>query len=623
MLQLIYKKGTLLYYLIMDKKAAKEISKHPFDKSIKLKPNEKQKKEKISIKEAKPFLGYFFVNKPLCFFLVLTLVINTFLGLYAAVATGNLLASFTENFTKQNSLKWVIITCSVVAAANITNLINNILIQRFNGIVYLCMYHDIVVRMNLLSQSCYDNQGSNFYLTRLGMDLNHIQSNIIDILYCFVRVLGNLGFLAYTFILNKWICLFLMAMVVINLVYNSLRTRLLVRQRRVIGDTRDQIGGIKIENIRGMKDIRGLNTTDTVVREVNMRQRTIESMDYKASLNNRCVIFGGQMIRVLMDFCYFLMCIYLIANDQLALAGFMIAYNYKGNIVGLANQLISIKEDASNLALAAHRMNELYDEKSYPIEVFGDTKLEDCKGEIEFKNVSFEYVEDKPVLKDVSFKIQPQTIVSFVGMSGEGKSTIVSLMNKLYDLKEGCGQICLDGHDITTLTRDSIRDNICVVSQAPYVFDMTVAENLKLSKPDATEEEMQEALKKAEFYDFVMELKDKLNSRLGENGIKLSGGQKQRLAIARALLKDAKVIVFDEATSSLDNDNQAKIKKVMKNLSKDHTIVMVAHRLSTVVDSDNIIFIRDGGVFAQGTHDYLMDTCPQYRELYSAEDINV
>ena len=190
----------------MDKKAAKEIAKHPFDKSVKLKQNDKQKKEKISIKEAKPFLGYFFVDKPLCFFLILTLVLNTVLGLYAAVATGNLLASFTENFTKQNALKWVIISCSVVAAANISSLVNSILIQRFNGVVYLCMYHDIVDRMNLLSQSCYDNQGSNFYLTRMSVDLNHIQSNTINILYSFVKVLGNLGFLVYTFILNKWIC---------------------------------------------------------------------------------------------------------------------------------------------------------------------------------------------------------------------------------------------------------------------------------------------------------------------------------------------------------------------------------------------------------------------------------
>lgn len=606
----------------MDKKAAKEIAKHPFDKSVKLKQNEKQKKEKISIKEAKPFLGYFFVDKPLCFFLILTLVLNTVLGLYAAVATGNLLASFTENFTKQNALKWVIITCSVVAAANISSLVNSILIQRFNGVVYLCMYHDIVDRMNLLSQSCYDNQGSNFYLTRMSVDLNHIQSNTINILYSFVKVLGNLGFLVYTFILNKWICLFLIAMVAINLVYNSLRTRFWVKQRRVISDTRDQIGGIKMENIRGMKDIRGLNTTDTVVEEVNVRQRTIESMNYKASINNRSAIFGGQMIRVLMDFCYFLMCIYLIANDQLALAGFMIAYSYKGNIVGLANQLITIREDASDLALSAHRLNELFDEDKYPVEVFGQNKLEDCRGEIEFKDVSFNYVEGKPVLKDVSFKILPCTIVSFVGMSGEGKSTIVSLMNKLYDLKEGSGHIYLDGQDITSLTRDSIRNNICVVSQAPYVFDMTVAENLKLAKPDATKEEMEEALKKAEFFDFVMSLDDKLDSRLGENGIKLSGGQKQRLAIARALLKDAKVIVFDEATSSLDNDNQAKIKKVMKSLSKDHTIIMVAHRLSTVVDSDNIIFIKNGKVFAEGTHDQLMENCPEYCQLYGAEDIS-
>ncbi len=149
---------------------------------------------------------------------------------------------------------------------------------------------------------------------------------------------------------------------------------------------------------------------------------------------------------------------------------------------------------------------------------------------------------------------------------------------------------------------------------------MTIAENLRLANPNATDEQLIDVLKSANIWDFVQELPDKLDSKLGENGIKVSGGQKQRIAIARALLKNSKVILFDEATSALDNINQDKIKDTIKTLSHDHTIVIIAHRLSTVIDSDNIIFLNNGKILAQGKHKQLMTKCSEYRKLYNAED---
>ena len=164
------------------------------------------------------------------------------------------------------------------------------------------------------------------------------------------------------------------------------------------------------------------------------------------------------------------------------------------------------------------------------------------------------------------------------------------------------------------------RDNVSIVMQTPYIFNTTITENLELVKPDATEEELHDACKRAQIHDFIMDLPKAYESTVGENGVVLSGGQKQRLAIARALLKNSKIILFDEATSALDNESQGKIKLAIDDLSRDHTIVIVAHRLSTVVDCDKIFVLDGNTIVAEGTHKELMNTCKIYQELYKIEE---
>ena len=213
-------------------------------------------------------------------------------------------------------------------------------------------------------------------------------------------------------------------------------------------------------------------------------------------------------------------------------------------------------------------------------------------------------------------------IISISGRPCSGKSTIVSLISKLYSLSDGNGKITLDGVDINTLDRDSIRNGIATISQSPYLFNLTIAENLRLAKVDATDAELEKVLKQADILEFINSLPQGINSKIGENGVKLSGGQKQRIAIARALLKNSKVLLFDEATSALDNVTQNNVKDTIFKLAKTHTIITIAHRLSTVIDSDKIIYIDGGKVVAEGTHKNLMETCPQYHNMYDEEDIN-
>lgn len=211
-------------------------------------------------------------------------------------------------------------------------------------------------------------------------------------------------------------------------------------------------------------------------------------------------------------------------------------------------------------------------------------------------------------------------MVGFVGKSGVGKSTIFSLLCRLYDVDSG--SITIDGVDIVSLDKDSIRGNITIISQNPYIFNMSIRDNLKIVKENLTEEEMIEACRLACLDEFISTLKDGYDTMIGEGGVNLSGGQKQRLAIARAFVQETEIILFDEATSALDNETQANIQKAIMNMKKDYTILIIAHRLSTIVNCDRILFIDKGKVIDSGTHEELLRKNKDYKKLYEREITN-
>ena len=259
----------------------------------------------------------------------------------------------------------------------------------------------------------------------------------------------------------------------------------------------------------------------------------------------------------------------------------------------------------------------MLDNKTFNKEKFGKDKIENIKGDFEFKNVCFSYNDDLEVLKNLSFKVKANTTVGFVGASGSGKTTIFSLLCKMYDINSG--EILIDNKNINNLDEDSIRGNITIIGQSPYVFNMSVIDNMKLVKENVTLDEVKEACKLACLDEYIESLPDKYDTVIGEGGVMLSGGQKQRLAIARALIQKTEIILFDEATSALDNETQRKIQDAINNLKRDYTIMIIAHRFSTILNCDKIFFIHDGRVLDSGTHEELLKKCKRYKKLYESE----
>ena len=246
--------------------------------------------------------------------------------------------------------------------------------------------------------------------------------------------------------------------------------------------------------------------------------------------------------------------------------------------------------------------------------MYGNTTVKDPKGKVELKNVTFGYKENATIFKNFNLTIDAGQMIGVVGESGGGKSTLLGLISKMYYVN--LGEIFIDHVNINDLTENSLRSTISYVSQTPYIFNDTIYNNLVLAKENLTLDEAVEACKIANIHEFINGLEKGYETVVGENGVQLSGGQKQRLAIARALINKNKIILLDEATSALDNESQQKIKLALEQVAKNHTIIVVAHRLSTVIDSDRIIVVKEGVIVGDDTHNNLLKNNDYYKELY-------
>jgi ATP-binding cassette subfamily B protein len=306
--------------------------------------------------------------------------------------------------------------------------------------------------------------------------------------------------------------------------------------------------------------------------------------------------------------------IFLVDKQMLTVTNLIIIYMYRTNVYDLSLCYRSIKEYLNEYSIACKRIFEFMDNNKYIKETFGNKELKNASGKIEIKNLSFAY-DKKKVLKDINLVINPNDTIGIVGESGSGKTTLLNLLSKSYKVDKN--KILIDGIDINDLTRDSVRNNIAVISQNPYIFNLTIKENLELISDNITKKDIINACKVAQIHDYIMTLPDKYDTLLGEGGTNLSGGQKQRLAIARALLKKSKIILFDEATSALDNVTQNELQKSINNISDDFTIIIVAHRLSTIKDCNKIYVMEKGEIVGAGTHEEMLKNNLKYKKLYN------
>jgi len=277
-------------------------------------------------------------------------------------------------------------------------------------------------------------------------------------------------------------------------------------------------------------------------------------------------------------------------------------------------------EQVQESLAGAERVSELMTEEPDVQEQLGTIDLlERIQGELVFKDVNFRYEKGETVLAHIDLNIPPNTMVALVGPTGVGKTTLASLIPRFYDVCDGT--IMLDGHDLREFTLKSLRRQISIVLQDVFLFHGTVRDNILFGRSDATETEVIEAAKVSNAHDFIMQLPDGYDTLIGERGVKLSGGQKQRLAIARAVLKDAPILILDEATSSVDTKTEILIQQALERLMAGRTTLIIAHRLSTIRSADMIVVLQGAGIAEMGTHEELMERDGLYRHLYEVQQL--
>jgi len=378
---------------------------------------------------------------------------------------------------------------------------------------------------------------------------------------------------------------------------------------------------VATENITGIREIKSLGIRKNI--ENNIFKIIDQLFSHTKDIRSYEVIYFSlnNLTYFILQFIILFTAGYYVVEGKLAYSIFIMLENYIWRIDEVVESISDFGVNYNKVTVSLKRIDEIINNRLYDDEKFGKQEPEKVKGIIEFKNVKFRYSEEEDnTLKGLSLKFEPHKKIAVVGRSGNGKSTIFNLLLRYFDATSGT--ITLDGINLKELTEDGLRRNISIIRQTPFLFNLSIFDNFKLAKEDVTLEEIRKVCQEAYIDDYIMSLPNKYETIIGEGGINLSGGQKQRLAIARTLLLDTKIILFDEATSALDNESQEYIKKTIDNLVKDHTVVIVAHRLSTIVDADIIHVIDKGRLAACGTHKELLRTSKVYQGLYMNETSN-
>ena len=542
---------------------------------------------------------------------IIKIIISILVPLYSAKLVLNL---------SNNELYRLLLIAFILLMLNSINSILNFIILKlnikFSSKIYLNIEKDIIERIHTLTNKTLDNTSTGTIIDRLDSDLDNISNIYFEILFRLTEFIKSIGIIIAIFIINPLVGIIsILSLSIIFLIdnYQVYKVTNLIEDKN---KKNEKFTETITEVIRGMRDIKMLNIEKNTINKIDAQVDDTISSELK--INKTANILGklASLIEDLTAFFNISLYVFLISKGSLTITNALILYNYYSNISSFGGYIGQIMDNINKFNISTNRIKELFDNEKFATEKFGTKHIKKVKGKFEFKDVHFNY-ERNEVLKGVTFTVNPDETVAFVGKTGSGKTTIFNLLCKMYEVDKG--EILIDNININELDKDTIRGNITVISQSPYIFNMSIKDNLKLVKPNLTNKEMKEALKTACLYDFVESLPDKYDTILGENGITLSGGQKQRLAIARALVQKTEIILFDEATSALDNETQEKITKAINNMKREYTIMIIAHRLSTIINADKIFFLNNGKIECFGSHEYLLKHSKDYKKLYETE----
>ena len=547
---------------------------------------------------------------------------SSFLTLLPSILTGRII---DEGLVKRDLaalVRYILLSLAVTLGANLIGVAESYINTWMAQHITYDMRNQMYGHLQKMSQRFFTTSHQGDVITRMTSDIDGVQQVIAN---TFTSILSNVITLVIAMIAmfrKNWI-LAIIGIVIVPLF--TLPTRRAGKTRWKYANEsqacNDEINGILNETL----SVSGQLLSKLFVREKYEYERYEEANGRMIRLNIR-ESMAGRWFRVILStftsigpmLIYFVGGLLMIRYDQnLTIGDVTVLVTLLSRMYMPVNSLLNIQVDwMRSMAL----FSRIFDYFDIPVEIENAPDAiipESVEGNIAFEHVQFGYEPDRLVLKDVSFTLRAGHSVAIVGPSGSGKSTMINLIPRLYDV--GGGRVTFDGVDVRSLDLGFLRQQVGVVSQETYLFNGTIRENLRYARPDATEDEMEEALKKANIWDFVQAQPEGLDAMVGNRGLKLSGGEKQRLSIARVLLKNPTIFIFDEATSALDSISEQKIQEAIDPIIQSRTSILIAHRLSTILAADEILVVRDGRIVERGQHRELINVGGVYRELYETQ----
>ncbi len=480
---------------------------------------------------------------------------------------------------------------------------------------------DLFDRLADLPVGFYDSHAPGDILSRISYDADNISETLAsDVVHIFTATITIIGSLYMMLRISPPLLLVFVVTVPLSILltrFITKRTRPLFRQRsRKLGELNDFVE----EKISGQKTLKSYNQEENVLKDFDEEDETVVEAYYKAEyygstmgpsmnlINNLSLALVSALGAVL----------YISSGGAAITIGNISSFVlYSRKFSGPIHEIANIFSELQSALAAAERIFGLMDELPEPADPKEARALAAVEGEITLENVNFGYTEERQILHDFSLTAQPGKLVAIVGPTGAGKSTLINLLMRFYEIQEG--KIFLDGKDLHTITRDSLRLAYSMVLQDTWLFYGSIYDNIAYARPDATREEVIAAAKAAGIHSFITALPEGYDTVLTDDAANISKGQKQLLTIARAMLMNCSMLILDEATSNVDTRTEKLVQKAMRELMKDKTCFVVAHRLSTIRDADLILVVRDGKIVQQGSHDELMKKGGFYRELYNAQ----
>lgn len=540
----------------------------------------------------------------------------------------NITREIIDNYVPNGLLNWLLVSAIALLIFYIVKAGLNYFLQYWGHIVGVriqkTLRSELFDHLERMPLSFFDENKTGVIMSRLTNDLFEISElahhGPEDVLLSAATLIGAI---AIMFTYNVWLALILLALVPLILIYTILMRKKFVS---VYDEMRVVQGEI---NADVESAVSGIRVARAYTAEAHEKMKFERGNDAFANCKGKQYKVMGQYyssMRFLLDFMNFVVIIVggiFFFNGQIEAGVFSAFIMY---VTTFSNPIVTLTTIYEQIQQGLTGFNRFCNIMDKPIEA-EDENAVDCgrlKGDICFDNVSFSYKNDESANKVISgftCSIKAGRTVALVGPSGGGKTTLCHLIPRFYEIDEGA--ITIDGTDIRKMTRQSLRANIGIVQQDVFLFNGTIRENIAYGDFEATDEQITEAAKRANIHDYVMSLPDGYDTNVGERGVKLSGGQKQRISIARAFLKNPPILILDEATSALDNATEMLIQDALNELSEGRTTIVVAHRLSTVKNADEIIVVTPGGIAERGTHEELMALGGIYKGLYEYQFKNL